>query len=392
MHPMRIAILRVGGWENWVDTVASFLARNGAEVTGLVYLREITESFRTSPGVKLITEVAPLGMLGKFGTTCRMGSMLRSRLARNKFDVLYVVDSWSIPTLWFATMGRFHWRKLPLVYHTFEWLDSTVHNPLQIHLERAICRKADLVVNIDRMRGRIQQMLYGLPKPPLWVRTSLSREYPLPEPLPERRREMLGANPPDDAVSVFCPSIASQDRLALELICSFAQLPDRFRLAAIAGCDDYFASCVKTVQRLGLSHRVTFLPRMPFDRVMEYVVCADVGAVLHDGRRSLGNYLANPMRLTMFAAAGIPFVSSNFPTLAGEVYRHGLGVCCDEHNPEAIGDAIRTLTQGSTADRGLKRRIVDTFRSTLCFEANACTLLQRLRQLAGQTSGTHLME
>jgi glycosyltransferase involved in cell wall biosynthesis len=254
-------------------------------------------------------------------------------------------------------------------------------------LERSVCRKADLVVNSDRTRGRIQQMLYRLPQPPLWLRTSLSRNYPVPKPSPARRRELLGGNPPADAVAVLCPSIANEERLALELIQSLMRLPQRFRFAMIAGTGSYFQACVQLVEKHGLGQRMTFLPRMGFDLVMEYVVCADVGAILHDGRQSLGNYLANPMRLTMFASAGIPFVASDFPALAGEVYRYGLGVCCHEHDPEKIGDAIRHLAEGVPTLAERKPRIVEAFRNSLCFEASADALVERLKNWVAQPSG-----
>ena len=92
--------------------------------------------------------------------------------------MVYIIDSWSIPVFWLATTGALRWRRAALVYHTFEWIERRVHGWLRCHLERRLCRQADLVVNIDRIRGRVQQLVYGLERSPLWVRNSLPRGLP----------------------------------------------------------------------------------------------------------------------------------------------------------------------------------------------------------------------
>src|SRR5512140_2206698 len=98
-RPLRAIFLRVGGWEKWVDTVASYLARNGVQVTGLVFLPKPMKPPRTAPGVRVITEVVPRPALGKLSATWRAGRLVRRHLAQNTYNVLYVVDSWSVPTL-----------------------------------------------------------------------------------------------------------------------------------------------------------------------------------------------------------------------------------------------------------------------------------------------------
>jgi hypothetical protein len=122
---------------------------------------------------------------------------------------------------------------------------------------------------------------------------------------------------------------------------------------------------------------------MPFTTLMEYVVCSDIGVVLHDGRASSGNYMANPMRVSQFAASGIPFVACDFPTVEAEVYRHGLGVCCDGLDPMAVATAIRELGEGAVPLAERKRQARQAFERELKFESRGPHLVRALSALGG---------
>jgi glycosyltransferase involved in cell wall biosynthesis len=384
-RPPRVLMVRVGGWDNWVDTVARYLSGQGFAVSGLVLKagQGWQDAVDATGGFEKVERQFPRSRLGKVGDMLRAGALLRRSLKERDFDILYVVDSWTLPPLWVATRGRMRWRDRQLVYHTFEWLDPSVHRRFHIHLEQAVCRRADLVINIDRLKGRLQQMLYRLTRCPLWVRNSLPLTYELPPRRAALRQEILGRRAPSDALAVVTPSIAAEERLALEVIGAFAHLPDRYRLSMIAGEGAYFERCRQSVEALGLSDRVVFLPRMPFGRVMEYVVCADIGTIFHDGRISSGNYMANPMRLSQFAASGVPFVAANFPTVQAEVYQYGLGLCCDEFDPQAIARAIRQLGEGDPPLEERKKHVRRMFETELCFESRGPQLVSALRELCG---------
>jgi len=379
--PTRIAVLRVGGWENWVETVTHYLSNQGFEVTPFVFEVDSDRRIPLDSSLPIVHELVTPGKLGKIGIVIKWGTKLRKHLAKGRFDILYVFDSWSIPTLCVATAGRLTPPTGKLVYHTFEWLDPRVHNQIHLRLEKMICRRADLVVNIDRTRGRLQQMLYSLPACLLWVRNSLSRDYPIPARSVERRAELLGRNPPSNSVLIFAPSITSQERLTLQLVQAAARMPDHYRVATIAGGDAYFNECVETAKSLGIAHRMVFLPTMPFRQLMEYVVCADIGVVLHDGSKSIGNYLASPMRLSVFAAAGVPFIVSDLPTLAGEVYRYRLGASCNEQDPASICNVLRELVEADTPMPVWKQRSRQTFEENLSFDIQGERLVNALVQL-----------
>ncbi|HYD53948.1 MAG TPA: hypothetical protein VEA99_15030, partial [Gemmatimonadaceae bacterium] len=243
-----------------METVADHLGRHGFEVSVLVP-NAVVRQHRASGAFSLQGGVTSRGIAGVW----RSAHALRHQLVGGNFDILYVVDSWSIPMLWLATGGRLRWPGTALVYHTFEWIEPAVHGWPRCRLERALCRRADLVVNIDRTRGRVQQLVYDLARTPLWVRNSLPRDFPVPAPSADVRQRLLGHDPPRDSVAIVCPSSMHPERLGIEIVRAVAQLPPKFRLAAIRGSGPYQEECERVVRASGAEGRVTFLPRMPFE-------------------------------------------------------------------------------------------------------------------------------
>jgi glycosyltransferase involved in cell wall biosynthesis len=385
MQRGRVLMVRAGGWEQWVETVAHHLGDSGFDVHVLVAQGPPPER---KPGSAFSVVDVPGGHEPGVSALLRAALQLRRSLSSGAYDVLYVVDSWSAPVVWLATLGRLRWRRLPLVYHTFEWIEPKVHGRMRCWLEERLCRHADLVVNIDRVRGRVQQLVYGLDTPPLWIRNGLSRDYPIPPPSASAREALLGREPPADSVVVLSPSAVGPERMGLELIRAMALLPPRFRLAMIRGRGPYQDLCAHTIDELKVADRVTLLPRMSFEQAMAYVANADIGAVFHNASsRSLGDYLANPMRISMFAACGVPVVATDLPTVSGDLYRYGLGLCADGGAAESIAETIRDLADSNLSRQERKETIRKAFVDALCFESGAGTLERALRELVNDAHG-----
>ena len=95
---------------------------------------------------------------------CRLvgGLRLRRYLQRRTFDVLYVVDSWTLSTFVVGHSWQLEVAGVKLVYHTFDWLEPGLVAEAHRRLERKVCQRADLVVNTDLGKGPMQQTLYGL--------------------------------------------------------------------------------------------------------------------------------------------------------------------------------------------------------------------------------------
>lgn len=318
---------------------------------------------------------------------CRLAGAwrLRRNLQNRAFDVLYVVDSWTLPTLWLATFGSLRWPGANLVYHTFDWLEPGLVAEAHRRLERSACQRADLVVNTDRARARMQQTLYHLKAAPLWVQNCLSTAVPIPPPNELLRREMAGAADTSKLRLIIYPTVVSNaessQRMVWELIQGFRRLPESYRLVLFYREGVEYRRCLNACVEAGISKRVRFLEPVPFLRLLDYVASADVGAIFYDDSESSGYFMCNADKLSLLAACGIPFVASDQPNLESVTYRHGLGQCCNPRDAAALAGAFRAVVEGVTPLAQWKQQARKTFLEYLNFEVHGRRLLAALGQL-----------
>lgn len=384
----RVHLLRQTGLTGMfnVITLANCLRAGGYQVS----ITCIEPGVETIPGLDKDIAVTGLGVGQATGwrkLICRLQGALRLRrhLRQQSFDLLYVLDSWTLPTLWLATAGKLRWPGARLVYHTFDWLEPGLVAETHRRLEQKICRQADLVVNTDRSRARMQQAFYQLKTTPLWVQNCLSTTVPIPPPDEMLRREMTGSENTAGLRILIYPTIVanaeSSQRMTWELIQAFRQLPEHYRLVLFYREGAEYRRCLNACADAGLSRRVKFLEPMPFLKLLNYVASADLGAVFYDDRQSSGYFMCNADKLSLLAACGIPFVASAQPNLESVVYRFGLGECCNPGDAAALAESIRLIAEGPVPLAERKQQVRAAFLRHLNFEVHGPRLLAALENL-----------
>ena len=319
---------------------------------------------------------------------CRLEGALRLRryLKGRTFEVLYVVDSWTLPTLWLATLGSLRWPGTKLVYHTFDWLEPGLVAQSHRRLERMVSQRADLVVNTDRARARMQQTFYGLKTSPLWVQNCLSRAVPIPALNERLRGELAGGTDTSQLRIIIYPTVVSNaesaQRMTWELIQGFRRLPESYRLVLFRRDGLEYRRCAAACVEAAISNRVRFLEPVPFLRLLDYVASADVGAIFYDDSKSSGYFMCNADKFSVLAACGIPFVASDQPNLESVTYRYGLGKCCDPRNSEALALAFLSIAEGETPLSVWKQRARKAFLEHLNFEIHGKRLVEAIGRLA----------
>lgn len=345
----KILILRAGALssQQHISTLCNHLARQ-AEIhlvslsseSHEVRAEDLSERIHFSK-IDWLKGKIPSAILSRLTAALRLRKLLKG----SDFDLLYIIDSWTLSFVWLATLGSFRHGKRPVVYHTFDMLEPGINERFYLYLEKKICIGAELVVNTDRIRAQYMKSLYRLKTAPLHVRNTYPRNSLLPQRNEELRQTMLGTNPPADALLLVYPTYAADGRLTLELIKAFSLLPARYRLFTIAADDEYANACRSIIKERHLYDRVVLHAPVSHARIVEFVACADLGAIFHNYLSSFGNYLCNPGRLAMFVALGIPFVAADVPSLEADVYRYGMGVSCNPYSPPEIASAIMRLSE-----------------------------------------------
>jgi glycosyltransferase involved in cell wall biosynthesis len=124
--------------------------------------------------------------------------------------------------------------------------------------------------------------------------------------------------------------------------------------------------------QMGIASRVHLLEAVPPSDLLGWVASADVGAVLHPGKR-LNDRNKTPNKLFECIAAGTPVVASDFPLMREFVLGEAsgpLGVLCDPMDVEAIAAALRSLLDLDPEQlQSMRERCATAARERLNWEA-----------------------
>jgi glycosyltransferase involved in cell wall biosynthesis len=85
--------------------------------------------------------------------------------------------------------------------------------------------------------------------------------------------------------------------------------------------------------------RVSVLPWVKPDQVMDYVAGADAGLIIYDDR-TRNNYFCAPGKLSDYVLAQVPIVAPNFPSIGSVIERYRIGATFEVPEPRAIAQAI----------------------------------------------------
>jgi glycosyltransferase involved in cell wall biosynthesis len=366
-----------------VVTVPNFLAQQGFKLTVLTLGGDDRRPAILSNEIEFLNIPYPDSPRILVKGLCRLSTAarLRSAFCGSRFDILYVIHSWTLPAVWLAGGGSYRALARRFVYHTFDWIEPRPETRFHRWYERAACRSASLVVHHEHVAGRLRQALYGVTRAPLWIPNYLSKAVAMAPREQSLRQRLVGQEAPADAVLMVYPCIGRASMLTRELIQAFRHLPARYRLATVAGSGSYQEACLEEVRVSDLSDRITWVDPMPDHELRRYVACADIGATLADARQSSGFFMYAPSKLSSFVANGIPFVAPDFPSIEAVVYRYGLGLCCDPYDPADIARAIRQLVEEPPGLEERRRHVRAMFEEHLNFEVHGHRLVAALHEL-----------
>ncbi|MBE0666785.1 MAG: glycosyltransferase [Bacteroidales bacterium] len=167
-----------------------------------------------------------------------------------------------------------------------------------------------------------------------------------------RSRSDTGAGD-DDLLAVFQGSGINPGRGAEELIDAMA-LTSGVRLLII-GSGDAIDSVIKLAALRGVSDKVKFLNRMPWEEMMSYTRCCDVGLSL-DKDTCVNQRYSLPNKLFDYISAGIPVIASPLTEVKTLVEGYGCGLILSEVTPAAIAETLNRVRDDKLFLASLKRK------------------------------------
>ncbi|MBL7981086.1 MAG: glycosyltransferase [Flavobacteriales bacterium] len=244
--------------------------------------------------------------------------------------------------------------KAELVYDSHEFftevpeLQGRAVRRVWLAIERWIFPKLRHVITVNDSIAREYRQRYG-------NAITVVRNIPMHRelgPLPSRTELDL---PADRFLLILQGSGINVQRGAEEAVLAMRELPDSLLL--LVGGGDAWPVLERLVNEHGLQDRVRLLPRMPYERMMQYTRNADLGLSL-DKDTNLNYRYSLPNKLFDYFRAHIPALVTDLPEVAGIVRRFDAGVVLPAPDPARIAAEVRALQADPERRKALRQNAI----------------------------------
>jgi len=130
------------------------------------------------------------------------------------------------------------------------------------------------------------------------------------------------------------------DRGAEEAVIAMQYVNDSILL--IIGSGDVINILKKIVSDLKLHEKVTFVGKVPFEKLLQYTHHADLGLTL-DKDTNVNYKYSLPNKLFDYIHAGVPVLASNLVEIKKIITTYSIGDCTEDDTPEHIASKINTI-------------------------------------------------
>ncbi|WP_213253041.1 glycosyltransferase [Bradyrhizobium sp. sBnM-33] len=163
-----------------------------------------------------------------------------------------------------------------------------------------------------------------------------------------------------------------------ETLHAFVHVKSAAKLILRGRDNPYRHKLIKLARSLGLGEdRVSFPPAVPESELIRTAAEADVGLIPYNPAYYVYRYCC-PNKLSQYAAAGLPILSSRTEYVAGIVRREGIGRVVDISDPVNFAAVIDELSEDRSALIELGRRARQFFEKTYHWENMISPVLQKV--------------
>jgi glycosyltransferase involved in cell wall biosynthesis len=226
-----------------------------------------------------------------------------------------------------------------------------VYYPLELYGEQAspysgiwkwqesrALKRVDALITQNSQRAEVYTRERGARVPPTIV-NNYKRRRTVEQSV--RLREQLKI--PADQAIVLYEGMLTDGRWLDRFVQAVAFLPERAHIVLLGKIDNaqgwWDHTMAGLLQDPAIRDRVSVLPWVKPDQVMDYVAGADAGLIIYDNR-TRNNYFCAPGKLSDYVLARVPIVAPNFPSIGTIIERYRIGATFDAPEPRAIARAV----------------------------------------------------
>lgn len=263
---------------------------------------------------------------------------LLAYLISKKSELIFANDLDTLPACWLASKIK----GSKLVYDSHEYYTGVPElegRPLVRKIwktiERFIFPKLETVITVNESIANLYRSEYGNEIHVIRNVPMKSAFQPAVTDRDEFRRRLGIA--PHEKLLILQGSGINRDRGAEEAVMALQYMKET-KLVLLGGGD-----VVKELEQLasscGVSDKVIFLPRMPYEEMMKHTAACDLGLTF-DKDTNINYRFSLPNKIFDYIRAGIPVMASRLPEVEKIVTGYGVGWFISCHEPEIMAKEI----------------------------------------------------
>lgn len=259
-------------------------------------------------------------------------------LLRKKGDLIWAND---LDTLGAAYLAS-RWKKTPLIYDSHELFTEVPElegrrfkKAVWKKLERSIIPKLPFMLTVNPSIAEKYREEYN-------VKVHVLPNYPDPPRKVEARSRKALDLPEERFIAILQGSGINLGRGGEEALAAIERT-EGVMLLVIGGGDRY-EEMKEQAKALIEKDRARFLPRMPYEKMMQYTRNADIGLSL-DQPISENYRLSTPNKLFDYIQAGIPVLASDLPEVSRVIREYQVGELSDPQDPDRIAQRIQSMKE-----------------------------------------------
>jgi glycosyltransferase involved in cell wall biosynthesis len=265
-------------------------------------------------------------------------------------------------------------RTKPLIYDSHEYFtgvpelqETPTKRKLWKALERFILPKLRTMFTVNNSIAKLYHDEFG-------VDVKVMRNLPLKRKAVQSKTRKELNIPEDKSIIILQGAGINIHRGAEEAVQAMQYVNNTILL--IVGDGDAIPVLKKMANDLHLEEKVYFIPRLPFEELVQYTMLADLGLTL-DKDTNINYRYSLPNKLFDYIHAGLPVLASSLVEVKNIVETYQVGECIDSHDPKLIADKINAML-GNKEKLAIYKANTTKAAEELCWEKEKEVLLRML--------------